>query len=84
MSIWHTQEVHDAATRVLALHPGADAATCALVEVTILEVTTAALLAKHAGAWEIVRLYTVEAQLPGEVGVAVIGVWVTCGRNAVV
>jgi hypothetical protein len=80
VSIWHTQEVHDAATRVLALHPGAPAATHALVEVTIAAQrpahTAAALMARDAaGVWTIARLYTADHEIPGAVVVCVVGLW---------
>ena len=76
MSIWKTQEVHDAATRVLELAPTAKEATHALVEVAVPGFgTTAALMQKEGAAWRIVRLYTAEHEIPGAAAVVVVGVW---------
>ncbi len=76
MSIWQTQEVHDAATRVLELHKAAKTARKALVEVSIGGFgTTAALMQKDQGTWQIERLYHAEHEIPGAVGVVVVGLW---------
>jgi len=76
MSIWKTQEVHDAACRVLGLHTAAGTATHALVEVLIPGFgTTAALMQKDHELWTIQRLYTAEHELPGAVAVIVVGLW---------
>lgn len=84
VSIWHTQAVHDAATIVLALHPGIGPASHALVEVTLPALdaaagqlrTAAALMVRSAvGVWEVRRLYTADHEIPGAVAVVVIGVW---------
>jgi hypothetical protein len=75
VSIWHTQEVHDAATRVLLLHHAAKTATHALVEVYIAGFGTTAALMKKNGDWQIDRLYTADREMPGAVGVVVVGIW---------
>jgi len=76
MSIWKTQEVHDASVRVLLLHPGAKTATHALIDVTIVGFgTTGALMIWADGEWRIDRLYQAAHELPGAVGVVVIGIW---------
>jgi len=77
VSIWATQEVHDAAVRVLATHIPARIARHALVEVGGRDTgTSAALMHKSlVGAWEIERLYTADHVIPGEIGVVIVGVW---------
>ncbi len=76
MSIWHTQEVHDAATKVLELSKAAKTARHALVEVSIGGFgTTAALMQRDQGTWSIGRLYTADHEIPGAVGVIVVGLW---------
>jgi hypothetical protein len=75
VSIWHTQEVHDAATKVLSLHTGAATATHALVEVSMAGFGTTAALMRRNGDWQIERLYTADHEMPGAVGVLVKGVW---------
>jgi len=78
MSIWKTNEVNDAAVRVLLLHPAAKTATHALIDVTIVGFgTTGALMTWQGGAWRIDRLYGAEHELPGAVGVVVVGIWGT-------
>jgi hypothetical protein len=77
VSIWSTQEVHDAATKVLALHLAAKTAQHALVEVGGRSTGTAAALMTKSlvGVWEIERLYTADHTIPGEIGVVIVGVW---------
>jgi len=77
VSIWSTQEVHDAAVRVLAAHPPAHQARHALVEVGGRTTGTAAALMMKTlvGSWEIERLYTADHTIPGEIGVVIVGVW---------
>jgi len=76
VSIWKTQEVHDAATRVLDLAPAAKDATHALVEVAVPGFgTTAALMQREGAAWAIARLYTADHVIPGTAAVVVVGVW---------
>ena len=77
MTIWSTQEVHDAVMAVLPLHAPAANCTHALIEVGHVDRgTTAALMRRSAiGVWEIDRLYTAEHSLPGEIGVLIIGLW---------
>ncbi len=78
MSIWHTQRVHEAAVKVLALHVHVAEveAMHAFVDVSIRgEGTSGALMVFENGEWRIDRLYTAEHVLPGAVGVVVWGVW---------
>lgn len=76
MSIWKTNEVNDAAIRVLGLAPAAKDATHALVEVAIPGFgTTAALMQRTEAAWTILRLYTADHEIPGAAAVVVVGVW---------
>lgn len=76
MSIWKTQEVHDAACRVLDLAPTAKAATHALVEVAVPGFgTTAALMQRQGPDWTIARLYTADHVIPGTAAVVVVGLW---------
>lgn len=76
MSIWATTQVHNAARAVLALHPAAVRARHAFVDFSILgEGTTGALMEQVDGEWAIVRLYTADHYVPGDVGVVVVGVW---------
>ena len=78
MSIWKTQAVNDAAVRVLLLHPEATTATHALIDVTIVGFgTTGGLMIWESGEWRIDRLYAAEHELPGAVGVVVVGIWGT-------
>jgi hypothetical protein len=78
MSIWLTQQVHEAACKVLALyvHVTAAVATHAFVDVSIRgQGTTGALMVLEDGEWRIDRLYMAEHPLPGAVGVVVWGTW---------
>jgi hypothetical protein len=76
MGIWATQAIHDAVTRVLALHPEAAAASHAFVDVSTLgEGTKAALMRNGPAGWVIDALYTADHYTPGTVGVVVRGLW---------
>ena len=77
MSIWTTQEVHDAAVAALKIdRVRAQTGTAAFVEVHIHgHGTMAALMRRVEEQWTIDRLYTPEHEIPGAVAVVVVGVW---------
>jgi hypothetical protein len=77
MSIFETQEIHDAVTAVLRIHPAWTEKHFALVEVSTLGVGTKAALMRRSDRipWEIVTIYTADHYTPGTAGVIVLGVW---------